>query len=115
MRTVTLHAVLSVLEQIWKKGGVEYYVTLQSVSEDSHISISYVESVASYLGELHILIGKRGRSGGCKFARPLQDITIHQIAFGISNLGKKSLPRNLKILYSFFDDVTLEDYFQACL
>ncbi|NCU42244.1 MAG: hypothetical protein EOM19_06035 [Candidatus Moranbacteria bacterium] len=115
MRTVTLHAVLNVLEQVWKKGGVDHYVTLQSVAEDAYLSISYVESIAGYLGDLHVLKGKRGRSGGCKFARSLKDITIHEIALGISELGNKALPRNLKILYSFLNGVSLEDYFQNCL
>lgn len=114
MRTVTLHAVLNVLEQVWKKGGVDHYVTLQSVVEGAHLSISYVESVASYLGELDILKGKRGKFGGCKFTRPLKDITIYEIALGISKSGNKSLPRNMKILYSFFGEVSLEDYLQAC-
>ncbi len=115
MRTVTLYVALSVLEQIWKKGGVDNYVTLQSVSEDAHISISYVESIASCLGNLGILTGKRGRSGGYTFSRSLQDITIFEVALGISEQGNKSLPRNLKILYSFLDGVSLEEYLQACL
>ena len=62
---------------------VHAYVSLQTVSDDLGIGLSYLTKVCQQLNEAGLLTSKRGRGGGIALTRPSDAIPLYDIVVAI--------------------------------
>lgn len=62
---------------------------LTTVSEVTHLSLSYLEQLATKLRSAGLITSVRGPGGGYKLSRPLSDITVGDIFTAIGTETKR--------------------------
>lgn len=55
------------------------YISLKDIAERQNISMKYLESIVSILNKSGMLLSQRGKMGGYRLAKSLQEYTIGEI------------------------------------
>ena len=73
------HAGLILMAELANRHAGDEYLTLQSVAEDMHISLAYLEEIALGLKQAGLIEGRKGPGGGYRLAQAPDRISMENI------------------------------------
>jgi Rrf2 family protein len=77
------HGALLLLEAI-AQAPAESYLRLQTIAEQSGMSLAYLEEIAALLKQAKLIQGKQGPGGGYALAEAPKDISIERILVAVN-------------------------------
>lgn len=62
------------------------FISLQTIAKREHLSLGYLEELASQLRRHHLIVAARGAHGGYKLAKPSENISIADIVAALERV-----------------------------